>query len=416
MMDVAKSIGVSPSTVSLVLKDDPRITVATRERVRKAIRRLNYHPNRMARTLALQHTQMLAILIPEVRHVFADVYFGEIVSGIYAQADKLGYKVLLEVATNEFIERKEYLRLFDEKFVDGLLFIGAHSRYKFLEDLVDGTRPMVLVNNYSKELDLNYVVSNCRQGARQAAQHLIQLGHQHIGFIASGLWGIQTCQDILEAFVEVLTEHDMTLDQDRIIDGGFSEEGGMKAVEQLISQNPQLTAIFALNDKMALGAIKMLTELGFRVPQDIAVAGFDDIPQASFSVPGLTTVHQPLYEIGQQSCDRLIKLIDHKVKRVREVVPVRLVVRESCGAAFTFTYVDPKAIAVSVAGQFNNWDPTANPMKKNSAGVWSATIALKPGKQPYKFFVDGNWQLDSKNPISQVDGEGTLNSIKIVTP
>jgi LacI family transcriptional regulator len=330
--DIAERSGVSISTVSLVLNDNPRISVATRERVLKTIQRLGYQPNRMARTLAWRHTRTLAVLLPQLKHGFADVYFGEIVSGIYDRACKLGYKILLEVARTEFVETKEYLQLFDQKYVDGILFIGANSRHRFLEDFADGTRPMLMVNNYSKEFNLNYVVSNYRHGAWQATQHLVRLGHRRIGFISGGLLEIQTCQDIFESFKEVLVENSIAVDPDLVINGWLTEEGGMKAAEQLIHQDPQLTAIFALNDKMALGAIKKLNELGFRVPQDIAVVGFDDIPQASFSIPGLTTVHQPLYEIGIQSCERLIELIHRKVERVQEVVPTHLVVRESCGA------------------------------------------------------------------------------------
>ena len=330
--DVAKGSRVTTATVSLVLSGNPRISAATRQRVLKTIQRLGFQPNRMARTLAWGRTRMMAILIPPALHALADLYFGEIVSGIYDRACELGYKILLEVAQPEFIEAKEHLHLFDQKCVDGILFIGSSSRYHFLEDFVGGTRPMLMVNNYSKELDLNYVVSNCRQGARRATRHLMQLGHRHIGFIGSGFGEIQTCDDILESFVEVLTERGMAPGPDQIVEGGFSEEGGVKAAEKLLSQNPQLSAIFALNDKMALGAIKRLAERGFRVPHDIAVVGFDDIPQASFSIPSLTTVHQPLYEIGEQSCDRLVELIQRKIKRVQEVIPVHLVVRESCGA------------------------------------------------------------------------------------
>jgi len=274
----------------------------------------------------------LAVLLPQLKHGFADVYFGEIVSGIYDRACELGYKILLEVARPEFLETKEYLQLYDQKFVDGILFIGANSRHRFVEDFTDGTRPMLMVNNYSKEFDLNYVVSNYRHGACQAAEHLVRLGHERIGCISGGLLEIQTCQDIFDSFKEVLAGANIGLETHQVVNGSLSEEGGIKAAEQLLRQNPELTAIFALNDKMALGAIKKLNELGFRVPQDIAVVGFDDIPQASFSIPGLTTVHQPLYEIGKQSCERLIELIHRKVRRVQEVLPVYLVVRESCGA------------------------------------------------------------------------------------
>ena len=330
--DIAQQSGVSLSTVSLVLNGNPRISEATRAKVHKTMARLGYQPNRMARALAWRHTRTLAVLMPQLKHGFADVYFGEIVSGIYDKACRLGYKILLEVARTEFIESKEYLQLFDQKFVDGILFIGANYRHRFIEDFADGSRPMLMVNNYSKEFDLNYVVSNYRYGAWQATQHLVRLGHQRIGFITGGQHEIQTSQDIFESFQEVLAERNIPLDQNLVVDGWLTEEGGMKATEQLLRHEPQLTAIFALNDKMALGAIKKLNELGLRIPQDIAVVGFDDIPQASFSIPGLTTVHQPLYEIGKQSCERLIELIHRRTDRVQEVVPIYLVVRESCGA------------------------------------------------------------------------------------
>ena len=330
--DIAEQSGVSLSTVSLVLNDNPRISQTTRTRVLETMERLGYQPNRMARALAWRHTRTLAVLVPQLRHAFADVYFGEIVSGIYDRASRLGYKLLLEVARNEFIEGQEYRQLYDQKFVDGIMFIGANSRHRFVSELTDGSRPFLLVNNYSKEFDLNYVVSNYRYGGWQAAKHLVKLGHRNIGLIAGGVAEIQTSQDIVESFQEVMEENGIENDPNRIVDGWLTEEGGMNAAEQLLRKNPGITAIFALNDKMALGAMKKLSELGLRVPQDIAVVGFDDIPQASFSIPGLTTVHQPLYEIGKLACERMVELIHGKASRVQEVIPIYLTVRESCGA------------------------------------------------------------------------------------
>jgi DNA-binding LacI/PurR family transcriptional regulator len=316
----------------LVLNNNPRISQATRDRVLKTIERLGYQPNRMARALAWRHSRTLAVMVPQLRHAFADVYFGEIVSGICDRAAKLGYKIMLEVARTEFIENKEYLQLYEQKFVDGIMFVGANSRHQFVQDFADGQRPFLMVNNYSKEHDLNYVVSNYRYGAWQAAMHLLRLGHRRIGFISGGMNEIQTSQDVFEALKEVLVEHKLELSPQMIVDGWLTEEGGMKAAEELLRNDSQITALFALNDKMALGAIKKLNELGLRVPQDIAVVGFDDIPQASYSIPSLTTVHQPLYEIGKLACERLVELVHGNVSRVQEVIPIYLVVRESCGA------------------------------------------------------------------------------------
>jgi LacI family transcriptional regulator len=330
--DIAEQSGVSLSTVSLVLNDNPRISQSTRTRVLSTIERLGYQPNRMARALAWRHTRTLAVLVPQIRHAFADVYFGEIVSGIYDRACRLGYKILLEVARNEFVDGKEYRQLYDQKFVDGIMFIGANSRHRFVSELTDGSRPFLLVNNYSKEFDLNYVVSNSRYGGWQAAKHLVRLGHRRIGFIAGGVAEIQTSQDILESFREVLDESGIGYDPNLVMDGWLTEEGGMNAAEEMLRRNPDVTAILALNDKMALGAMKKLNELGLRIPQDIAVVGFDDIPQASFAIPGLTTVHQPLYEIGKLACERMVELIHGKTSRVQEVIPIYLTIRESCGA------------------------------------------------------------------------------------
>ncbi|MCG3150675.1 MAG: Catabolite control protein A [Verrucomicrobiae bacterium] len=323
--DIAEQSAVSLSTVSLVLNGNTRISAATRDRVHATMKRLGYQPNRMARALAWKHTRTLAVVMPQLRHAFADVYFGEIISGIYDKASKLGFKVLLEIARAEFIESREYIRLYDQKYIDGMLFIGANNKHKFIADFADKTRPFLLVNSYSKQHDVNYVVSNYKYGAWQAAQHLLRLGHQRVGFIGGGLNEIQTSQDICESFNEVI--------QPRLtVDGWLTEEGGMKAAAEIVTADPSITAIFALNDKMALGAIRKLTEMGRRVPADLAVVGFDDIPQASYSIPSLTTVHQPLYEIGKQSCERLIELIHKKVERVQEVLPIYLTVRESCGA------------------------------------------------------------------------------------
>jgi len=323
--DIAEQSAVSLSTVSLVLNGNPRISAVTRKRVNDTMARLGYQPNRMARSLAWKHTRTLAVVMPQLRHAFADVYFGEIVSGIYDKASKLGFKVLLEVARAEFIESQEYLRLYDQKYIDGMLFIGADAKHKFIAKFTDRTRPFLLVNSYSKEHDVNYVVSNYKYGAWQAAQHLVRHGHKRIAFIGGGLNEIQTSHDIFESFNEVIKPR-------LVVDGWLTEEGGMKAATEIVNADPAITAIFALNDKMALGAIRRLTELGRRVPDDIAVVGFDDIPQAAFAIPSLTTVHQPLYEIGKQSCERLIELIHGKVDRVQEVIPIYLTVRESCGA------------------------------------------------------------------------------------
>ncbi|NQU11391.1 LacI family DNA-binding transcriptional regulator [bacterium] len=330
--DIAAQSGVSLSTVSLVMNQNPRISAATRERVLATIARLGYQPNRQARSLARQRSHTLAVLVPQLRRAFADVYFGEIVSGIYDRAVKFGYKVLLEVVRKEFLESKEHLQLFEQKVIDGMLFLGANARHTFVADFVNHPYPFLLVNTCSPQYPLHHVVSDYRYGAWQATMHLVRLGHRRIGVLAGGLADIQTSQDLLASFQDVVREYHLEFGPDLLVDGWLTEEGGFKAAGELLRQHPGVTAIFALNDKMAIGAVRAIHHLGRRCPDDVAVVGFDDIPQASFCVPALTTVRQPLYEIGKLSCERLIELVRGRTEPVRDIIPIQLVVRESCGA------------------------------------------------------------------------------------
>ncbi len=327
--EVARESGVSLTTVSLILnKGDQRISEATRRRVLATIDRLGYRPNRLAQGLQNRRSHILAILVPGLKHAFADVYFGELISGIYDEASRLGYKILLEVATAGFVRQRKYIELFDQCFIDGLLFVGAHEQHRFLHDLASRQYPVLIVNNYFAQERLDYVVCDYAAAARLAAQHLFALGHRRVGMIR-GAVEVQTAMDARDAFVETCRQLGTTVSDDLIADGLYTEEGGGAAVEELLRREPRLTAIFAGNDKMAIGAIRRLHQLGKRVPDDISVVGCDDIHQAAFVTPPLTTVRTPLYDLGKRSAQCMIDLIRRKVKQCHEILPVELVTRES---------------------------------------------------------------------------------------
>jgi LacI family transcriptional regulator len=327
--EVARESGVSLTTVSLILnKGDQRISEATRRRVLATIERLGYRPNRLAQGLQSRRSHILAILVPDLKHAFADVYFGELISGIYDEANRLGYKILLEVATNAFVRQRRYVELFDQCFIDGLLFVGAHEQHRFLHDLASRQYPVLIVNNYFAEERLNYVVCDYAAAARLAARHLLDLGHSRIGMIRGAI-EVQTAMDARNAFVETLGQAGAAISEDLVADGLYTEEGGRAAAEELLKRAPGLTAIFAGNDKMAIGAIHRLHQLGKRVPQDISVIGCDDIHQAAFVTPPLTTVRTPLYDLGKRSAQSMIDLIRRKVKQCQDILPVELVLRES---------------------------------------------------------------------------------------
>jgi DNA-binding LacI/PurR family transcriptional regulator len=329
--DIAKESGASLTTVSLVLNHrDHRISEATRRRVVDAVNRLGYRPSRLAQALQAQRSGFLAILVPRLHRAFADVYFGELISAIHDYASKTGYKVLLEVAHPEFIQTVQHRELFDRDIVDGMLCIGVTNKDDYLGDFADGTRPMILVNNYLPNTRLNSVRCNYEQAGRLAGEHLVGLGHRRIGLI-HGAPEVQTTADLRVGFVAALAAAGVGLTSAYEVDGLFTEEGGAQAAATLLARDPGLTAVLAGNDKMAIGAISGLKHAGRRVPQDVSVVGCDDIHQGAFADPPLTTVHTPIYDIGQQACRRLLELVNGKVEAVQEVHAVSLTVRESAG-------------------------------------------------------------------------------------
>src|SRR5439155_8550636 len=183
LRDVARQAKVSVATVSMVLNDNPRISRATHMRVQRLIDRLGYRPNRLAQSLSGRYTQVLAVLLPALRHAFADAYFGELISGICDRAGKMGYKVILEQAKPDFLKDREYIEIFERRYVDGILALGFNDRHQFLKDFAGGKYPLVVVDNYFSQWNLDHVVCDYRSGAEQVMNYLLQLGHKKIGFI-----------------------------------------------------------------------------------------------------------------------------------------------------------------------------------------------------------------------------------------
>jgi LacI family transcriptional regulator len=331
--DIARECGVSLSTVSLVLNNSPRISERTREIVLSSVKKHGYQPNIHARGLASQTSHVISVVVPHLNHVFADIYTGEIVSGIYDQACQRNYKVLLDIANDNFIRNEEYLNLLKSRRVDGMLFISSSVRDEYLRAFEKSDYAFLLVNHYFPKSSLNYLGVDYKDSARQAADHLVQLGHRSIGVIA----GINTYTgvDLRDAFLGHCLSRGLASDRLCWADGGkdWSQEGGFEAARELLTNHPELTAIMASNDRMAMGAMRYCHTCGLRIPQDISILGVDDIPEARYTTPGLTTIRHELYRMGQLACERLIDLFLGEIPSCRELLPVTLVVRESTGPA-----------------------------------------------------------------------------------
>ncbi|MCA9254650.1 MAG: LacI family DNA-binding transcriptional regulator [Phycisphaerales bacterium] len=330
--DVARESNASLTTVSLVLNNrDGRISRATRERVLDAVERLGYRPSRLAQSLQSQRSGFLGILVPQLRHAFADVYFGELMHAIQETAGENDYKIILDVANPRYLERNHHLELFRRHYVDGLLCLGVTNNDTYLADFGED-QPVIVVNNRVSGVDLDFVQCDYSEAGRIAAKHLCELGHKKIGYI-HGATEVQTTADLRDGFEEVLDHLKLPLPESRTEDGLYTEEGGAEAAIALLTREPTITAIFAGNDKMAIGAISGLKRIGKRVPDDVSVIGCDDVHQAEYCDPPLTTIHTPIYEVGARACGLLLDLISSKAQVVRETQPVSLTLRKSTAAA-----------------------------------------------------------------------------------
>ncbi len=332
LRDVAKEAKVSVATVSMVLNGNSRISRATALRIQRLVERMGYQPNRLAQSLSSRYTNVVAVMLPALRHAFADAYFGEVISGICDKAGKMGYKVMLEQAKPEFLKEKQHIRIFERRYVDGVLCLGTNDRHRWVEDFGAAGCPAMVVDNHFDHTRIDHVVCDYRSGAEQAMNYLIQLGHQKIGLITAAP-EIKTARSVRETYRAKLAEVGVEPGDDWVVDGEFTEEGGADAARSLMDKVPGLTAIFAGNDKMAIGAMHQVLTLGLRVPQDVSVVGFDDLQHAAFVNPTLTTIHLPLYEVGAMAMERLIERIHGRAEPVHEVLPTHLVVRNSTAMA-----------------------------------------------------------------------------------
>jgi len=305
--DVARESGVSPTTVSLIInKSDQRISNNTRIRVLETIRRLKYRPSRLAQGMTTRSNRTLAIVLPDLDKAFADVYFGEIISGIYDLAAAHDYRITLEVAKREFVRTRRHIAILEDCSVDGLLFIGATEEHRWLEDFSGIDRPLLLINNHFQHWDLNAILSDYPNAGRVAADHLCQLGHRRIAHICGPASRVLTADELTTAFIDRLATHDIHIPDRLIVDGEYTYELGQRAAEQLLTTEPDISAIFCGNDKMALGAYQAARLAGRRVGVDLSILGCDDLPGSAVADPPLSTIHLDYYNLGVTACHWMI--------------------------------------------------------------------------------------------------------------
>lgn len=323
--EVAESAGVSYATVSHVINNTRLVSPETRERVLAAMDALNYRPNALARSLRQGKTNTLGLVLPDS----ANPFFAEIGRSIEDEAFKKGYSVFL--CNTELDTQRElfYVDVLSKKQVDGIIFVAAGDQADSLEFLVGRNMPVVMVDRSVPNVEVDAVFTDNQLGGYLAARHLLELGHKRIACI-SGPSSITPSAERMIGYRKALEEAGLPYDETLILRGDYHAQSGMEVTHAILKMNPRPTAIFALNDLMALGALQAAAEANCAVPEDLAVVGYDDLEIARFTNPPLTTIAQPKKEIGVKAIDLLVDRISRKDRSPsRLVLPPELIVRRS---------------------------------------------------------------------------------------
>lgn len=330
--DVARLTGLSLSTVSLVINKRGYVSRETREKVLKVVNDLSYHPTRSARGLASRTSGNLGFILSDYHFSQAEPFYTKVFLGTEFEARNHNYYILLTTVGKTFNKTNDVPRFLLERNVDGVIIAGKVTGK--LIDYIDGLPlPIVLVDYESKKRRHSTVVTDNRAGARIVVQHLLDLGHRSVAFVAGDIEH-PSIEERFAGFQEALRDNDMLPDEQLIVLDQPTLWGndGAEAMEKILQRGKIPTAVFAANDAMAIGCAKFLRARGVKIPEDIAVAGFDDIEISSHLEPPLTTVRVFKEEMGKLAVLRLVEMIKSKSRAVVTThVPVELVIRASTG-------------------------------------------------------------------------------------
>ncbi len=324
--DVAQSAAVSTATVSHVINGTRFVSEEVEHRVVEAMKELNYQPNAVARGLRTKKTNFLALVIPDITNPF----FTELARGFQDGADQRGYVVTLCNTDRDLSRELRYLDMLRQQRVDGLVLNPAMVTAEDLKQRLGSRVAVVLLGSQIDDPEFDLVMVDNTQGGYDAVQYLIDLGHRRIGLVcgtrttSSGLFRYQGYRQALE-------KNNIAYSESLLAEANITYEGGYDCMQRLLSLQPLPTAIFATSDVMAIGAKMAIEDAGLKIPADLSLIGFDDIPEAVRARPSLTTIHQPRYEMGWKSAQMLIERLEsgESLARRRMILEHSLMVRES---------------------------------------------------------------------------------------
>jgi DNA-binding LacI/PurR family transcriptional regulator len=336
--EVARRAGVSRTTVSFVLNNvlDQGISDATRKRVLAAAQEMGYEPNAAARTLARGTAGTVGLVIPKASHLYVDSFLGQLIATINEECHRHGLKLLIESTEDEGREPGAFVNLVSSRRIDGLIVVNLRTAdQEHLLRLRDAGVPLVVLGSGVPDFQ-GFCTTGHDTGksAQTAVKHLLGLGHRHIAYVSFAQPEYHTVHQREQGWRDALSAHGVDAHPEWVEYGDITAHSGYLATQRLIGRGHKFTALFAGNDMIAFGAIKALNEAGFRIPDDIALVGYDDIPLAAFAVPPLTTIRSDPIGHGQDAMQLLLAQLHHQAGAVASHAEreSELVIRVSCGA------------------------------------------------------------------------------------
>lgn len=331
--DIARKIGKSTTTVSRALNDFDDISPETKDLVRRAAEELGYIPNTMAQRLQKRQTDTIGLVIPTSGPRFSDPFFSEFIAGIGNTAGRLGYDLLVSTRAPGDQELESYHQSIRSHRVDGFIIVRTRCEDPRIDYLRKVGFPFASFGRTGGQLDFPYVDEDSEHGMRLVIKYLAELGHKRIGVIAPPS-DLEFSSYRLHGIRAQIEELGMSYENLAIVEGDLTQRSGYQWAGKLLDREIRPTAIVACNDLMAIGAMSAAQERGLVVGKDLSITGFDNIPMAEHSHPPLTTVNQPIYQIGSMVCEMLINRIRGETNEVEQVLLTpTLVVRQSCGPA-----------------------------------------------------------------------------------
>jgi DNA-binding LacI/PurR family transcriptional regulator len=333
LKQIARIARVNTSTVSRAINDSPLLPRETKDMILAIAEKMNYFPNSLARGLVSQKSETLGIILPKI-FFLQGPFFSQVLSGIEHVSVKAGYSILIASATSKTADRHFPFNLTRARRIDGMLIINENRKIRNLDALKQEGVPFVLVNRYLDDPSAPCVAPDDIGGGRMATEHLLQLGHRRIG-IVTGSPRVAATTDRLAGYRQALQAFNVPFDP-HLVEAGLFQQGietGTRCGERLLSLANRPTAIFALSDELAMGVIQAARARGLRLPEDLAVVGYDNVTFSAHLNPPLTTVAQNPYAIGSTACRMLVDMLEgRRPEKANVLIPVRLIARDSCGS------------------------------------------------------------------------------------